>query len=304
MSSWVETLEPYGSQRVLIEDPTMTAIGVVGIESGFVIAADGRMTLDDEARRATTPAATLELESEEAQKIFVIADKEKTLAYATAGFVKIDDFSVLDALKRKMATLANRNFDTCKKYFEAVAERLADELNEAKRAKLIDKLPAYRKMEIGGGWKILDVVLAGYFKNYPCLTIAQLSHTDGLDVHYNVNSHPPNYCILLGSDAVRRAMYPNPGGEADARFSPYAVKTPITSQQDGEEYVTGFIAACSSDLGREIDPETWRITGGKTHVAKITPQSGFEWIIPPSLVTVSTGSKMPPHAGITAGSTR
>src|SRR4030088_2873822 len=69
----------------------------------------------------------------------------------------------------------------------------------------------------------------------------------------------------MGSDAVRKAIYPDPGGEADARFERYAVRTPIKSQQDGEKYVTGFIAACSSDLGREIDPEAWRIIGGKTH---------------------------------------
>jgi hypothetical protein len=118
--------------------------------------------------------------------------------------------------------------------------------------------------------------------------IAQLWHKDDLEVHYDVNSYPSNYSFLLGSEAVRRAMYPNPGDVADARFAPYSVKTPIMSGQDGEKYITGYIAACSSDLGREVDPETWRITGGKTHVASITPHNGFEWIIPPSPVTVST----------------
>ena len=45
--------------------------------------------------------------------------------------------------------------------------------------------------------------------------------------------------------------------------------------------VTGYIAACSSDLGREVDPESWRITGGRTHVARITRSGGFEWVIAP-----------------------
>jgi hypothetical protein len=92
----------------------------------------------------------------------------------------------------------------------------------------------------------------------------------------------------MGSEAVRKALYPDSGGEADARFDRYAVRTPIRSQLDGEEYVRGFIAACSSDLEREIDPESWRVIVGKTHVARITPQNGFEWIDPPPPVTAST----------------
>jgi len=114
------------SPRVLYGDTTMTAIGVVQTEAGFVIVADGRMIIDDETRRATTPAAILEKESEEAQKIFPIIDKEKALAYASAGSVTIGDFNVVEVLKRKMASLSNRNFATCKQYFEAVAEKFAD----------------------------------------------------------------------------------------------------------------------------------------------------------------------------------
>ena len=136
-------------------------------------------------------------------------------------------------------------------------------------------------MEGARGWKILEVILVGYFRGSPCLTIAQWSHANGKNVIYDVNSYPTNYSILSGSDTVRKAMYPDPGGKVDTRLAAYIVNTPIRSLSDGEKYVTGFIAACSSEVGREIDAEAWRITGGKTHVAKITPQNGFEWIIPP-----------------------
>ena len=84
----------------------MTALGVVGTEAGFVIAADGRMTLDNETKRTETPEAVLAMESEEAQKIFPITDTEKALAYAVAGFVNIDDFNVFETLKRKMTSLS------------------------------------------------------------------------------------------------------------------------------------------------------------------------------------------------------
>ena len=147
------------SPQVLSRDTAMTAIGVAGTEVGYVIAADGRFTLDDETRRDARSEAISKNEGEEAQKIFPIIDR-KALAYAVAGFITIgDDFNVLEVLKKKMDTLSKRNFATCKKYFEAVASKVANELNKAKRTKRIDKLPTYRKTE--GAWTILEVVLVG-----------------------------------------------------------------------------------------------------------------------------------------------
>jgi hypothetical protein len=95
-----------------------------------------------------------------------------------------------------------------------------------------------------------------------------------------VNSVPPNYRLLSGSDAVRKAMYPDNLDQPDPRFAQYA-KPIIESLPDAEDFIKGYISACSSDLGRELDAESWRITGGRTHLARITPERGFEWIILP-----------------------
>jgi hypothetical protein len=257
----------------------MTAIGVVGLGEGFVIGADGRMTGDKEAQQIAGSAN--ERISEKAQKIFQLTDRDKVLAYSFSGFVTLDDFVVLDGVKRKMEWLFKRTFTNCNKYLIAVTEKVTDEINEAKRSNKIKQFPVSRKTERGDGWKIADIVLAGYYCGVPSLAIAQITHGDGEEAKCGVKVVPDYRCaFLLGSDAVRRAMYPDSGCARDPRFQQYT-KDPSRSLKDAGEYIEGYIAACSSDLGRELDPESWRITGGRTHLAKITPSGGFEWIIAP-----------------------
>jgi len=257
----------------------MTAIGVVGLGEGFVIGADGRMTGDKEAQQIAGSAN--ERISEKAQKIFQLTDRDKVLAYAFSGFVTLDVFAVLDEVKLKMEWLFKRTFDNCNKYLIAVTEKVTDEINEAKRSSRIKQFPVSRKTESGDGWKIADIVLAGYYCGVPSLAIAQITHGDGEEAKCAVKVVPDyRYAFLLGSDAVRRAMYPDSGSARDPRLQQY-IKDPSRSLKDAEEYIEGYIAACSSDLGRELDPESWRITGGRTHLARITSSGGFEWIIAP-----------------------
>jgi hypothetical protein len=258
----------------------MTAIGLVGLNDGFVLGADGRKTGDKEAQQLAGAAS--ERISEDAQKIFPLTDIDRVLAYAVSGFVTLDDFVVLDEVKRKMEWLIKRTFDNGSKYFVAVIEKVTEEINEAKRTNQIKQFPVSRKTERGDAWKIADILIAGYYSGTPMLEIAQITHSDGEEAKCDVTVPPDyRYAFLLGSDAVRRAMYPDGGGARDPRFQRY-VKDSVQSLKDAEEYISGYIEACASDLGRELDPESWRITGGRTHLARITPSSGgFEWIVAP-----------------------
>jgi hypothetical protein len=256
----------------------MTAIGVVGLPDGLVIGADGRMTRDDDSKPVADDASGFQ--GEAAQKIFQIVESDKALAWAISGFITLDDFRLLEEVKRKTSWLSKRKFDSCKKYLMAVAQRVTEEINEAKHLNKIKNFPTTRKSERPGIWKIADIVLGGYFTRIPSLGIAQISHDGTNEAECHVNFYDFNYSMLLGSEAVRKAIYPDEGNDPDPRFAQYR-RSPIRSLDDAEEYIKGYIAACSSDLGRELDPEQWRITGGRLHMAKITPQNGFEWLIPP-----------------------
>jgi DNA-binding cell septation regulator SpoVG len=76
----------------------MTAIAIVSTEKGFVLAADGRRTLDESFRSRATPAQ-LARESELVQKIFSAThDDDIVLAYALTGTVANDD-NLIDLVK-------------------------------------------------------------------------------------------------------------------------------------------------------------------------------------------------------------
>ena len=97
-----------------------------------------------------------------------------------------------------------------------------------------------------------------------------------------MTSREPMGAMLLGSNLVSKAMFldmtrPVP----DSPFSPVKTLGTNPSLDDAKDFLTGYIAACSSDIARELDYESWKYIGGHTHVAKITPKNGFEWMIPP-----------------------
>ena len=70
----------------------MTAIAIAQLPIGFVIAADGRMQMDAESR-ARASDKDRERETDDAQKIFEISDRDRTLGYAIKGTIANDDFS-------------------------------------------------------------------------------------------------------------------------------------------------------------------------------------------------------------------
>jgi hypothetical protein len=99
-------------QHPTFEESHVTAIAVAQLPIGFVIAADGLMRVDAETR-ARASAAELAREASNAQKIFEISDKYKSMAYAIMGIVGNDDFSfsLVDEAKRQVRLLAGRRFD-------------------------------------------------------------------------------------------------------------------------------------------------------------------------------------------------
>ncbi len=70
----------------------------------------------------------------------------------------------------------------------------------------------------------------------------------------------------------------------DERLSKYRVPFPKNPAEltikTAEKIASGYIEACCSDFGRELDPDVTRGIGGHIHIAKIIPTAS-EWIIPP-----------------------
>jgi hypothetical protein len=50
-----------------------------------------------------------------------------------------------------------------------------------------------------------------------------------------------------------------------------------TTLQEGIQAANSYIDACQSPQAREWDFDSWNAIGGKTHIATIKPDKGFEW---------------------------
>jgi hypothetical protein len=124
------------------------------------------------------------------------------------------------------------------------------------------------------------LVFVGYFNSIPSFVLLQFFNFGDLS-EFRVTTRIPLGATLLGSNLVSKAMFldmtrPVP----NSPFSPVKTLGINPSLDDAKDLLTGYIAACSSDIARELDYESWKYIGGHTHVAKITP-NGFEWMIPP-----------------------
>lgn len=273
---------------VAFQESHVTAIGIVGTDHGFIMAADGRMSLDDESKRTASPEM-LALETDERQKIFQISDADKNLAYAVTGIVGDPrGFDLLREIESQVRRISYREFRDCRHYLSVLAENVNEAINDAKRDGKLEKLPETDRVEQSTAWKIATVFVVGYFKKTPCFIQVMFYHF-GRASEFSVIPFPSHkYSILSGSDVVRRTMY-QAGGQLvlGSPFAQYMKALSETSTlDDAEEYAKGYVQACSTSLARQMDEPKCKITGGHIHVAEITPQ-GFRWRIAPIVRTSS-----------------
>jgi hypothetical protein len=262
----------------MVQETAMTAIGVVGTASGFIIGADGRMRFDDQSR-ATADAAALAKETEKAQKIWEIAGSDRTLAYAVAGSIlNLQNFDLLRIIREQVQSIGSQDFHDCYEYLRALAREIGSAINEARRTGKIPKFPEVHHVEESVAWEIADAVVCGYFKNCASLIQVRFFHFNQI-ANSRLIQYPPAYTLLLGSIVVERAMYSD-----NSPFTKY-VAEPIKGLRsptldEAAQFVQGYLEACKSPLALQMNPETCKMIGGHIHVAEITP-TGFRWRIPP-----------------------
>jgi hypothetical protein len=264
----------------------MSAIGIVAIPAGFIIAADGRMRLDDDSR-AKADEHALAQESETAQKIFPIKTAGGMLAFTITGTVASDDlrFRLWEETQKCAEQLEGKNFPDAFSYLESLSLNLNAVINSASHAGIMP-FPKTHKLEQSSIQTIARIFFAGYFNSEPCLFHVDFYHFDG------VTSEKPRiipieytywHRILLGPEKIKSAMYDDCNGFV-IENSPFAAYTePLVMQSsldDAKRFVDGYIKACCTPLALNMD-ETCKTVGGHIHIAKITPEKGFEWETPP-----------------------
>ncbi len=253
----------------------MTAIAVLYASEGFVMAADGRSTSDDDAERF--------LITDKSQKIFSINDKSRTLAFSLAGLAASAD-GEFDAYKEAMkhaSELADREFENLRDYAEEFYSRLNNSYNQAKDQGLI--FPTMNRLEELNAWGISTAVLAGYFRGQPSWTPAHFFHYDQSQSEFEPISIgvQPGDRLFLGSDKIREFIYPsNNAHPPDPRFVRYIRPPASNSLEQSAEIAKAFIEAHCDPAALLEHREFCKRVGGHIHIAEITPE-GFRWRIPP-----------------------
>lgn len=270
--------EIFPKPYISFQERAMTAIAAGKTRTGIIIAADGRVHIDDESRAAHPEWAKYEREN--ARKIFEIIRPDAQMAYAMAGsLIDIDlNFDLRYKAQEVAQLLLTESFSGNAKYLPRFMDELARTTTAAKH------FPTGNGRG-DDGWLISNVVIAGYFKGESIIAYASLYH-DGNSA-YCKEIIPLNIPALYGSGEVASDMYDinyleNPYliPKADSNFSAFLVRlTSDPSLDEMESLCTGYIKACKTDFAQKKYPSC-KIIGGDIHVAEIN-QHGFRWIIEP-----------------------
>jgi len=261
----------------------MTAIVIVHSAAGFFIAADGKLTMDDKSRHKAS-LQNLAMETEEQQKIFQVASPRGTLAYAVRGTVRDPlGFDLMKITETQIKAISARRFDEMYPFLTSLGGRVNKEINEARRRGTLEPFSEESQKTRTGGWPIAYLHFCGYFKKEPCLAEIEFSHRRQVSQFY---IHWPmlRATHFYGSEIVRQNMYGDETGTAhpDSRFAEFVKGVPPhLSFENAQQFTRGYIEACGSQLGLEVDKPFCKAIGEHIHMATITPSNGFAWAIEP-----------------------
>jgi len=250
-----------------------TALALTYTQEGFVIAADGR---ERDERKVLTDAA---------QKIFPILEQGRILAYALCGRVGFDaeNGTVVD-LREKVPHIVNvlrrSQHGALSSYAADLSRHLYSALREATETEE-SNFPT--EEAFGDGYVIFHLLLAGYYLGRPDWCFARFCHKNQhlIEPVLRADYLPQKRGPIYGPSGIKQRLFES----ADPMLTPYRVRGFQDSAQpnlsDGIEAMKNYVRACCDPEIAKLDPEMCAGVGGHLHLATITPNDGFEWVIPP-----------------------
>jgi hypothetical protein len=249
----------------------MTATATIYTPFGFAIAADG---LQRWGHQPTRDASVIEDESDAVQKIFMIRGEHVALAYLLRGDIANRDrsFDLGCELRSLITSVKAEAFTECRQFVQTLSGKLEDRILIAQADHRLDNdLPA------------AEITFIGYFKNDPCWIDAKFHRSRN---PYTGTLHEvapikfyPGFCFVSGSLPIRDLIR-----KGDPRFAPFCARFDYRrSLEDASGFVKGYIEACCSPMALLVDPSCEEL-GGRIHVATVTPEDGFQWIVEPIAV--------------------
>jgi hypothetical protein len=224
--------------------------------------------------------------SDTVTKIFSIAEPGRSLAYAFGGTVALTDkddhniilFDFRDEATRALKSLSKTWYDHLSTYATKLAKRLQNRLEKARENEKLEPLKKNDPL-------VAALFLAGYYAKTPSAVVVQFRHEEQLLLPPSVRvvKLEKGYAPLVtyASAVISQQLFltENPA------FSPY--RSPRINAPDAvtlsevADAGTRYILACADPEAMKIDAEHCAGIGGHVHMAKVTAQNGFQWVIPP-----------------------
>lgn len=253
-----------------------TAIVAIHTREGFVLAADGRKSRGEK------------IVTEDDRKIFEVESSYHTLAYATAGIAdihqdeagteKVYDFGeVVDK-----AFKAQKHLTSVYQYFDRISKKLTKSIHEFEKTHGMEG--SYPQSEDD---TVAQLVAVGYYDKLSVVARVRICHNEQRVVLTpDIKVYPPKgtrwemaiprfvgECLVLGNDnRLAHRMTPvldKFGNEEELSLS------------EAIDVATQLIQACDDPIARETEPMCSTV-GGHLHLAVITLDDGFRWIVAPA----------------------
>ncbi len=256
---------PFG-KRIAI--PMSTSIVRIHSAFGFLVAAD-RRKYDERNRRVISDTAT---------KIFQLEAKDYCLACSFAGTVGLgpdQDESITFRFDEAVSSAAHM----LKKarpgglwgFANNIGRSLCESLKASKRDGKIGTLGGEPLTQYPDQQKIVEIFFDGYFQEKEERANLIVSHRNERSFKHHPESVGLNQLYLYGRPEVVKRIIGN-----DPCFAQY-YREPDGSLASAIEVAEQCLLACSSQIARDIDPESIT-TGPRIHMATITRSGGFDYV--------------------------
>jgi len=261
----------YGDLGVVI--PMSTALLKHYLSPGFVLGADGlKQKIEDDGTTTT--------EIDSCQKIFPIRQRGRALAYSLTGTVQLDgetsqragfDFAARtrDAIK----SMAKSKATDLKAYVTDVCASLSGLLYDAKTSGEIARYPA----QGGTDHTIIEILFDGYYEGKPVSVSARFFHDNQVlaspEILNELNDE--GGMRIIGSTQIATRLFKTDDPLFDIYRQSWIGDSPLVL---AVQKAKSYFLACSNPEVRKLDPRACATIGGRTHMATITREQGFQWV--------------------------
>jgi hypothetical protein len=174
------------------------------------------------------------------------------------------------------------NHRNLKSYAGKIAARLHEGLTNALANERMERLKDEGTVEEPA--LVACLIIAGYYEKEPSWIAIRFPHIkqtllepEPRSMSLTKGYRPP---VVYGSQIVAERIFDT----VDPAFAKYRVPRVNDAENvtlaEVAEAAPNYVRACTDPEAMKIDPICDSI-GGHVHIAKVTPQNGFEWIEPP-----------------------